>query len=629
MNVFSNRFMKLFLFILSYLIKSSVILAQSQSIPFDADHWQIFNGKIEAYQGRNSFAGTAALKDVVFENGVIEFDVSVTGQRSYPGLRFRNQSMANAENVYIRPHIIRESPDALQYTPVFNREACWQLYNGDGYTTGIDIPLNEWVHFKLEVSGSQARVYIGDTDTPSLKIDYLKHGISQGGIILTAPPDGSAHFSNFSIDTTRTFNFDAPLRESHPPGLITDWVISQPFKYTKIDLEKTPDQQGLTDLEWSKVSHETSGLVNVSKHVQRRGREPDFIFAKTTIPSDQPKQMALNFGYSDWIGVFMNGEMLFSGASPYRGRGPGFPGIIGFFDTVMLPLQKGDNELMLIVGESFGGWGFMCQDGDAMHLDSSMKKKWKTDDVFTTSESVLYDTKRDILYVTNFDQFNVGNPRIHQFISQVHLNGEIKELTWIDSLENPLGMTIHNDKLYVAERRAVAEIDLDNGKLIKRQPIPQSIFLNDITVDKAGLFYITDSNKNAIWRYADGQAEVWLSGDEVSDPNVIYFHDGKIFFGNSDDRSLKSVDPQTKEVNVIARFEEGFIDGFRPDKKGNYLVSLWHGVLYRVTPSGHLTKLIDTSVTSTYSADFEYIPEKGLLIIPTFYKNTIVAYELN
>ena len=56
-------------------------------VPFNPDEWQVYNGKFEEYLGRQSFLGTARLKDVEFENGSIEFDVAVTGARSYPGSR--------------------------------------------------------------------------------------------------------------------------------------------------------------------------------------------------------------------------------------------------------------------------------------------------------------------------------------------------------------------------------------------------------------------------------------------------------------------------------------------------------------------------------------------------------------
>ncbi len=602
--------------------------SENEMIAFNKENWQFYGGKVVDQAGRKSLMGIAELKGVVFENGIIEFDLFVTGKRSYPGIRFRATSRSSAENIYIRPHIIGVFDTALQYTPIFNNEACWQLYNGDGFTSGIGIPLNEWVHFKLEVLGTRARVFLGESKNPVLKIDQLKHEIRSGGIALISPADGSAYFSNFKINTSTKSEFDTPELEPTPPGLITDWEISQPFKYTKINLEKNYNDQNLGEIKWQKVIPEQSGLVTVSRYIQRRGREPDFIFARTIIDSDSNKKMEFKFGYSDWVTIFLNGEQLFSGSSPYKGRGSIFQGIIGLYDSVFLPLEKGRNEIVMLVGESFGGWGFMGQDGKAVYMDKNLKKLWESEKVFNTSESVIYDPKREVLYVSNFDQFNMGNPNARQFISKVTLKGEVKNLKWVDGLDNPLGMKIYKDNLFVAERHAIAQIDLNDGKVVKRYKIPGSVFLNDITIDKKGRIYITDSRKNVIWRFADGKADEWLKGAEVSDPNVIYFHKNRILFGNSDDRSLKSVDPNTKEVKTIAKFEKGFIDGIKIDNDGNYLISLWHGILYRVTPDGMVTKILDTSVTGTFSADFEYIKEKNLLLIPTFFGNTIAAYNL-
>ncbi|MFC2083711.1 SMP-30/gluconolactonase/LRE family protein [Bacteroidota bacterium] len=268
----------------------------------------------------------------------------------------------------------------------------------------------------------------------------------------------------------------------------------------------------------------------------------------------------------------------------------------------------------------------MCQYGKAVYLADDLEKLWESKKKFVTSESVLYDPIRENLYVTNFDQFNVNNPGVHQFISKVSLTGEIEKLKWIDSLNNPLGITIYNDRLFTAERNAIAEIDLDIGKVINRYPITDSMFLNDIAIDNEGKIYVSDSRKNVIWRYSDETAEEWLSGEEVTDPNVLYFYGGKLFFGNSGDQSLKSVNLSDKSIKTIAKFETGFIDGFRIDNNGNYLVSLWKGKLYSVTPKGEVTKILDTTTPGFYSADFEYIKEKNLLLIPTFYGNTITAY---
>ncbi len=74
-------------------------------------------GKLLDHLDRTAFMGTAILEDVNFKNGIIEYDMAVTGQRSYPGIFFRVQSQNDYEHFYIRPHRAGLYPDALQYTP--------------------------------------------------------------------------------------------------------------------------------------------------------------------------------------------------------------------------------------------------------------------------------------------------------------------------------------------------------------------------------------------------------------------------------------------------------------------------------------------------------------------------------
>ncbi|MCI0496111.1 hypothetical protein L0Z72_13985, partial [candidate division KSB1 bacterium] len=207
------------------LLLSSNLIAQENFINFESDQWDRANAQIVQFLDRKCLIGSAFLKDVEFENGVIEVDIAVSGQkaRTYPGVLFRVQSQGDYERFYIRPHRASLYPDAIQYVPAFNGIDSWQLYNGENYTSAADIPDNQWVHFKLEVSGSQARLFMGDMDQPAFVMNYLKHGVSRGSIGLNSPMDRTAYFSNFTYRIDNTLKFDPVPAIETMPGIITDW----------------------------------------------------------------------------------------------------------------------------------------------------------------------------------------------------------------------------------------------------------------------------------------------------------------------------------------------------------------------------------------------------------------------
>jgi len=164
----------------------------SGTVGFDSDRWVMAGGQVVEHMERTCLKGTAYLGDVEFENGVIEVDVLFDERRSYSGFRFRGQSAEEYEEFYVRPHRSPIYSDALQYTPVYNGVSCWQLSNGAGYTASAVFPKNEWVHLRLEVSGSQARVFVGESDVPSLVIPHLGHGVSRGTIGVYGRTDGTS-----------------------------------------------------------------------------------------------------------------------------------------------------------------------------------------------------------------------------------------------------------------------------------------------------------------------------------------------------------------------------------------------------------------------------------------------------
>ena len=52
---------------------------------------------------------------------------------------------------------------------------------------------------------------------------------------------------------------------------------------------------------------------------------------------------------------------VYRGDDTYRSRDYRFLGSIGWYDTLYLPLEQGDNELLIAVSEDFGGWGVQAR----------------------------------------------------------------------------------------------------------------------------------------------------------------------------------------------------------------------------------------------------------------------------
>ena len=146
--------------------------AQDETVDFESDQWILRGSKVVTHLDQKSLQGSAFLKGVEFQNGVIEVDMAFEGSRAFGGIVFRMKMSGDYEQFYIRPHKSR-FPDALQYTPVTKGLSSWQLYSGEGFTAVAEIPYNTWIHVKLEVSGTQARVYLDNAKDPSLVVHDL------------------------------------------------------------------------------------------------------------------------------------------------------------------------------------------------------------------------------------------------------------------------------------------------------------------------------------------------------------------------------------------------------------------------------------------------------------------------
>lgn len=253
---------------------------------------------------------------------------------------------------------------------------------------------------------------------------------------------------------------------------------------------------------------------------------------------------------------------------------------------------------------------------------------WKTEPLLEVPECVLYNPADNLLYVSNVS----GNPLEKNrkgFISQVDVNGQIVELKWATGLNAPKGMVIHKNSLYASDIDELVQIDLKTGAVKNRYPAEGAVFLNDVAADKDGNIYVGDSSaeNGRIYRLSKEKLEIWMEAPEIERPNGLHMLEDKLLVGNAVNGKLHSIDIKTKDITPIAETDSG-IDGLKPDGQGNYFTSNWAGRTTLITAEGKTIVLLDTTESKINSADFEYIADKRLLLIPTFFDNRVVAYKV-
>jgi hypothetical protein len=356
--------------ILLAFFSGALVAMTPENVPFDSGRWRwnAIESTVEDYLGRPSLRlrdGTATVAEASFTDGIIELDVAFTGERGFMGGIWRVQDSQNYEEFYLRPHQ-SGNPDATQYTPTFNGVSGWQLYHGARYTVPVVHRFNEWTHVKIVFAGDQAELYIRDMDKPVLFVDGLKRSLAPGSVGVSAGTGAAAHFSNFSF----TAMDSPPLRgrpgkperflENTPEGVIPSWWVSDAFPESALEGKTALDQDHLAARRWTRLATERSGLANLAR-VQGIFLQKNTVFARKVIRSDREQPKRLDFGFSDRVSVYLNGRLLFRGDDAYQSRDYRFLGSIGYFDTLYLPLSKGENELVMAVSEDLGGWGVQAK----------------------------------------------------------------------------------------------------------------------------------------------------------------------------------------------------------------------------------------------------------------------------
>jgi DNA-binding beta-propeller fold protein YncE len=264
--------------------------------------------------------------------------------------------------------------------------------------------------------------------------------------------------------------------------------------------------------------------------------------------------------------------------------------------------------------------GFMTLGCPSLFAQHSLEKLWLTDSTsLKNPESVLYDSKGKILYVSNigaFDQPNTG------FISKVGVDGKIVKKDWVTGLNGTKGLGLHKNMLYAAELNNVAVIDTDKGTIARRIPIDGAEMLNDITVDSKGTIYVSDSKKGNIHKIENDKPSLYI--DNLKGVNGVLAVGNDLYI-LADGKFIKS--DKDKKMTTIVEGIEGGADGIEKVKDNEFLLTGWAGTIYYVK-DGSKEVLSDTRNKKINAADLGYDPSSKTLYIPQMISNRVIAYKL-
>jgi len=255
-----------------------------------------------------------------------------------------------------------------------------------------------------------------------------------------------------------------------------------------------------------------------------------------------------------------------------------------------------------------------------------LQEVWATDTIFKTPESVIYDTKREVFYVSNVNQ-NPWEKDNNGFISKMSKSGEILDLEWIDGFSGPKGMAIVDNILYVADLDELALIDIDKEEIQEKIIVDKAEGMNDITPDGKGGVYMSDSPAGKIFQYSNGVITEFMA-DAPGRPNGLFVDQGKLFTAFSSASEFVNYDISSKEKTIVAS-GIGAGDGVTPTNEDNtFLVSDWNGEVFVIGSDGMKQSLLNTKDQGRNTADIWFIPEENLLLVPTFFDNRVMAYKM-
>jgi hypothetical protein len=249
------------------------------------------------------------------------------------------------------------------------------------------------------------------------------------------------------------------------------------------------------------------------------------------------------------------------------------------------------------------------------YAQHSLEKLWESDSLTLKGpESALFDSKSHSLYVSSM---NSGSVVI------MDLNGKVIKDNWITGLHSNKGSALYNGLFYTAETAAIAVVDVDKARIIKRIPIDSAVMLNDLAIDSKGVVYVSDTRTGKVYRVEGDKPAQYL--ENMPGANGLLTVKNDLYVLTS--TAFLKVDADKNVTTIADGFESG-LDGIVMVSENEFIISNYKGIIWWVRADGTKQLLMDTRANGIMSNDISYDSKTKILYAPSFRTNRIIAYKV-
>lgn len=251
----------------------------------------------------------------------------------------------------------------------------------------------------------------------------------------------------------------------------------------------------------------------------------------------------------------------------------------------------------------------------------ALEKIWETDTIVAVPESVLPDPTGKGLFVSlidggGWDADGKGG------VGRLATDGKHYNGTWVTGLNAPKGMGLVRNRLFVADITEVVVINVTNGKIEKKIPIEGAQGLNDITTDKKGAVYVSDSKTGKIYKIENNVPRLYMQ--DLNGVNGLKASGDSLYILARKEVIIAGATGKTRTITTLPNGG----DGVEEAGHGDLIVSEWVGFIYYVHADGRKDLLLDTHLAKKNTADIYYDKAAKILYVPGFNAKTVAAYRL-